>query len=289
MKTNLFTRLAAKLETAQFTKLWTEDAFDRNAKEIMAEMPDYDKYLKAKDKVHASKTGDVPSSWDFMYLEPFLDREQEYHLFRKYNYLKYKFKQLVESGRTIQRIRKAKILQGIDLLRQIKELKQILTCAQGRLVMNLAKKNKSLDLETSCSDGYYGLSMAVDYFDYRKRIRFSTYAWWVITDRIRKFRIAEVEAFNFLATNNDEKFLESKPCEYDEEYADFREAVQVALKFAHPRERMILKYCFGIDSEPMTYEEVGKVLSISKERVRQLKMRGIQRIQASTNARLIYG
>ena len=51
--------------------------------------------------------------------------------------------------------------------------------------MNLAKKNKSLDLETSCSDGYYGLSMAdKNYFDYRKRIRFSTYAWWVITDRI---------------------------------------------------------------------------------------------------------
>jgi RNA polymerase sigma factor (sigma-70 family) len=258
-------------------------------------MPDYEKYLKDKAKVQALSS-EAPLEFKFMYVEPFLDREQEYHLFRKYNFLKYKFKKLVEtSGNTRGIIRKNRIISGMNLLRQIKELKQVLTCSQGRLVMNLAKRNKSLELEKACSDGYSGLVLAVDYFDYRKRIRFSTYAWWVVTDTIRKNRIEEVEAFNFLATNNDEEFMQDlhKPYQSDESYSDLREAVKVVLKFAKPKERKVLKYYYGIGVEPnirpLTYLQIGELLKVSKERIRQILRNGIARIKSRTSDRLLYG
>jgi RNA polymerase sigma factor (sigma-70 family) len=59
-----------------------------------------------------------------------------------------------------------------------------------------------------------------------------------------------------------------------------RSDVSTALKGVGPRERMILELRFGVTGKlPMTLEQVGKKLRISRERVRQLEERAMARLR----------
>lgn len=54
------------------------------------------------------------------------------------------------------------------------------------------------------------------------------------------------------------------------------------------REAEIIRYYFGISMDrPLTLEEIGDMLSLTRERVRQLKERAIQRLRHATRAHLL--
>lgn len=64
------------------------------------------------------------------------------------------------------------------------------------------------------------------------------------------------------------------------------EELQELLNELDPREAMILRLRFGIDGEgPLTLEEIGKRLNLSRERVRQLEKRAKARLRKLANAR----
>lgn len=59
-----------------------------------------------------------------------------------------------------------------------------------------------------------------------------------------------------------------------------QEEIQHLLKLLTPQERKILKLRFGLDNvEPMTLEKVGKILNLSKERIRQIEECAIGKIR----------
>jgi RNA polymerase primary sigma factor len=53
----------------------------------------------------------------------------------------------------------------------------------------------------------------------------------------------------------------------------------VALSQLPLRERQILELRFGLSGENQTLEEVGKKLRVSRERIRQLEKRGLERLR----------
>ncbi len=62
--------------------------------------------------------------------------------------------------------------------------------------------------------------------------------------------------------------------------------IQDLLKELKPREALILRCRFGLETEkPMTLEEVGKMLGISRERVRQLEARALDKLKKIAVAR----
>jgi RNA polymerase sigma factor (sigma-70 family) len=64
------------------------------------------------------------------------------------------------------------------------------------------------------------------------------------------------------------------------DYSDLRAAVATALSHLTAREATILRLRFGLDGEDgLTLEATGKLLRITKERVRQLESRAIRRLQ----------
>jgi RNA polymerase primary sigma factor len=61
--------------------------------------------------------------------------------------------------------------------------------------------------------------------------------------------------------------------------------VHEAMATLRPREALVLRLYFGFDSsDPMTLESIGQQLGITRERVRQIKERGLSRIRRSKMA-----
>ena len=64
------------------------------------------------------------------------------------------------------------------------------------------------------------------------------------------------------------------------EKSDVKQAVRFCLKFLDEREYQIVSAYFGLDDlRPMTLEEIGAVLGVTRERVRQLRNRALEKIR----------
>lgn len=66
--------------------------------------------------------------------------------------------------------------------------------------------------------------------------------------------------------------------------------MEKALSTLTEREKLILKLYFGLDGEdPLTLEDIGKRLKLTRERIRQIKEKSIQRLRHSTRAKYLKG
>jgi len=67
-----------------------------------------------------------------------------------------------------------------------------------------------------------------------------------------------------------------------------RETVDGALATLKEREAKVLRLYFGLDDqEPMTLEEIGTLLGITRERVRQIKEKALQRLRHASRSRFL--
>src|SRR5262249_14679004 len=112
---------------------------------------------------------------------PLLSREQEAHLFRKMNYLKYRAAKLREALDPA-RARTADLDEYERLQGEALAVKNQIIRANLRLVVSIAKKrvgttNNFFEL---VSDGNMSLIRAVEKFDFARGFKFSTYASWAI-------------------------------------------------------------------------------------------------------------
>ena len=66
------------------------------------------------------------------------------------------------------------------------------------------------------------------------------------------------------------------------------EHLEEALSHLKERESKILRLYFGLDgNEPMTLEEIGALLGITRERVRQIKEKALSRLRHVSRARAL--
>ena len=123
----------------------------------------------------------MPAYLATLYDVPLLTREQEAHLFRKMNYLKYKARRL-RDALDVSRPKSRLMKQIENLYDEAAAIKNQIISANLRLVVSIAKRyvGPAADFFDLVSDGNISLMRAAEKFDVSRGNRFSTYATWAI-------------------------------------------------------------------------------------------------------------
>jgi RNA polymerase primary sigma factor/RNA polymerase sigma factor len=229
----------------------------------------------------------LPSYLASLYETPLLTAEEEQHLFRKLNYLKHRIRQL-QQELDPQRARASQMDDIERLYADANQTKNELVQANLRLVVSIAKRHvtPSHDFFSLVSDGNVSLIRAVEKFDYARGNKFSTYASWAIMKNFARSIPDEFKHQDRFRTSLDEMFLsrqDDRSDQYEQEQAQRlrEEQIHRILSRLDDREQKIIISRFGLDHqhEPLTLKEVGDDLGVTKERVRQLEARALDKLR----------
>lgn len=264
----------------------------KERKNILADIPGLEKFQKDSEKVKRLRSTKITPEMRPCYELPLLDFEQEQHLFRKMNYYKYRAKKLL-SGICPSRVGEKRVVSIENYLALAEKIRNQIAESNFRLATQILKGQITFYREHSLvdgllSDGYFDVLKAVDYFNWTLGNRFSTYATWVVKKnffRDSKQKITHSERFQYLDESRAE-MIQSRGDGQEEErdYDDRQKLVVRLLKMLSQgdnstdrmRQVYVLENYFGVNGcEKHTLEEISQQIGVTKERVRQLKEKGL--------------
>ena len=229
----------------------------------------------------------LPPYLGSLYEVPLLVREQEAHLFRKMNYLKYKASKL-RGQLDPSRPRSGLMDQVERLYDESVAVKNEIIAANLRLVVSIAKRHVGPveNFFELVSDGNISLIRAVEKFDFARGNKFSTYASWAIMKNFARTIPDEHRRRDRFRTSHDEMFgttEDARSDQYEQESAQFQRESQIGriLERLDEREQKIIISRFGLHSghEPLTLKEVGAEMGVTKERIRQIEARALSKLR----------
>lgn len=221
-----------------------------------------------------------------LYSVPLLEKDQECIMFKGMNYLKYRATILREKIDL-----ESPCIGLIDRIEQklndAQRLRNYIIQANLRLVVSIAKNltDQANGFEEIVSDGHLPLIRAVEIFDIGRGNRFSTYATWAIrnflfrsTKKGRKYRnryqsSAELVTMGLTDHRSSQRSNEAY-------HLTIHDVLNKVLHTLDKREQLILKRRFGLNQSrtPQKFREIAEDLGVSTERVRQLTIRSLQRM-----------
>ena len=216
-----------------------------------------------------------------------LDPPEEKRLFRTMNFLKFRAQERRLQIREDQPA--PELLAAIEEdLQNAERVRNHIIRANTRLVFSVIRKfvNPQHSFDDLLSDGIFTLIRAVDKFDTDRGFRFSTYAYRAITSNTcRKIANRQKELARQAASANPliHESLESPtPSGMNEQtWTQLNDVLMQLIQRLDRREQLILRsrHALGSHRTTHTFQDLANRLGISKERVRQLEHRAVQKLR----------
>lgn len=214
---------------------------------------------------------------------------EEQRLFRSMNFLKFRANK--ERLRLEEEKQPApELLAAIEEdLQNAERVRNHIIRANTRLVFSVIRKfvNPQHSFDDLLSDGIFTLIRAVDKFDTDRGFRFSTYAYRAITSNTcRKIanRQKELSRQSTSASQLIDESLESPaPSGMNEQtWTQLNDVLTQLIRRLDRREQLILRsrHALGSHRTTHTFQDLANRLGISKERVRQLEHRAVEKLRS---------
>lgn len=280
----------------------SEAFYESDAEEkIYAHAPDIQKpdtawYHPVMDDISSTRTRTVKSSQQVI-----LTAAEEKVLFHQFNYARYRVRELQRAiwsnpGKTPTPEQADEILAWHRLAERIRE--QIAETNLA-LVLAMAKRTRmsEVDFADLVSEGNMALLRAVDKFDAGRGYKFSTYACRAILKAFSRQGMKLSKYRQRFPTDFDPKleksnFLETKRASFEKDAADeVRQIVMDNRADLSDVERTVIEHRFGLETDggekPMTLEQVGQIIGVTKERVRQIQNKAMEKIRAELESKFL--
>lgn len=238
-----------------------------------------------------AKTPDLPSHLARLCETKLLTPQEEKALFTRMNYLRFRANQL--KSKINIKSPDEWLLRRIDGLLQAADWhRDCLVKSNMRLVISIVKKfvNANNVFDDLLSDGIVALIKAVEKFDVGLGFRFSTYATQVVRrNTYRKVMEKQKERQRNIASIHESgmDFIEDQKSSSMTEgrWNELRSKLSFMLEDLDRREKLIIRARFSLGGhrKVQTLQRLADVLGVSKERIRQLEKRALDKLRGMTS------
>ncbi len=235
----------------------------------------------------SKKIPDLPSHLKRLCEMQLLQHDEERILFQRMNYLRYRA-HLIRSQLDPKTSTEWDVVRIQSLLKAADWHRDLIVRSNMRLVMSIIKKfvNANNAFDDLLSDGAMAIMRAVDKFDYDRGFRFSTYATQVV--RRNAYRTIMQRQNDKLRTAISTEESGVDVCEVERTGIDenrwqlLRSRLAEMLDQLDRREKLIIRARFSLGSHRrvQTLQRLAEVLGVSKERVRQIEKRALEKLRA---------
>jgi len=224
-----------------------------------------------------------------------LTAKQEQALFLQYNYCRFRTCQLrdqLQDQSSIEADKARDLLYWFDRSERYRE--QIANTNLA-LVLAMAKRTRmsEIDFADLISEGNMALLRAVDKFDAARGFKFSTYACRAIIKAFSRQGLKLSKYRSMFPTDFDpalerSNHMELKREEHENDCVDeLRDIIRSNRADLSDIEHEVIIHRFAIDKpstpqndpQPLTLEQVGKIIGVTKERVRQIQNKALVKIR----------
>ena len=225
---------------------------------------------------------------------PILNREQEHQLFCRYNYLKY-LASVARNELKINGISSKRLEEIEDYLAEAEIIRKTIVDANLRLVVSIASRHtkSGASFLELVSRGNFALIKAVEEFDYTTGLRFSKRASLNIAKEYAKVsgkttQLSRKRAASLADIQRDMR--EAATADLAAIERARRSLTQVIKNELDEREQYVILNHFGLTGSPVkkkkkTLVQIGEDLGLTKEWVRQIELRALQKLRQSLSSK----
>ncbi len=289
--TKLLTEPVDFVAHESFSKTKTEKALFGGAAKLVK--PSATRFIELPNRVaDAASTGErIPA----------LPAEDERHLFERFNYARFRVAKLL-SECAGERIPSAKLRHLLAWGWRVLAARGVIVRVNMPLVLAMSKRTRlsSIDFNDLVSEGNMALLRSVEKFDSSRGFKFSTYSCRAILKsfsrvamRVSRYRGTFPMEFDPSMERSD--YVDRKRTTVIEDCVDeLKDILLKNLAELSEVERQVIRERFAIGKEndletdkPKTLEQVGNIIGVTKERVRQIQNKALKKIRGALEERYL--
>ncbi|MEM6332340.1 MAG: sigma-70 family RNA polymerase sigma factor [Planctomycetota bacterium] len=225
-----------------------------------------------------------------------LTAKQERVIFLQYNYCRMRVCVLRDQLQQARSIDPDVAREMLEWYRKADALRHQIAHTNLALVLAMAKRTRmsEVDFADLISEGNMALLRAVDKFDAGRGFKFSTYACRAIIKAFSRQGLKLSKHRQMFPTDFDPKLersnhAEIKRQEHEQDcVSELRDIIQRNKADLSTIEREVIEHRFAVNKpvaegepepKPLTLEQVGKIIGVTKERVRQIQNKALVKLR----------